>query len=66
VTLSGIQFKMRQRIVSKLQKAGATSERSAVTIEKAKLDFQEQQWLSYVAGGFMSKVKKTKDKRYYL
>jgi hypothetical protein len=57
---------MRQRIVSKLEKAGATSMQKAVTIEKAKFDLQEQQWLIYIAGGFLSKVKKTKDKRYYV
>jgi hypothetical protein len=27
---------------------------------------QEQNWLRYVAGGFLARVKKTKDKRYYI
>ncbi len=66
MSLSGIQFKMRQRIVNKLEKAGATSKRSAVTIEEAELDLQEQQWLVYLAGAFLDKVKKTKDRRYYV
>ncbi len=66
MTLSGLQFKMRLRIVNKLEKAGATSIQRAVTTGEAKLDLQEQQWLRYVAGGFMSKVKKTKDHRYYI
>jgi len=39
--------------------------RRAVTTEEAKLDLQEQQWLGYLAGGFLSKVKKTQDQRYY-
>ena len=66
MNLSGIQFKMRQRIVSKLEKAGAISIQKAVTIEKAKLDLREQLWLPYFAGAFMGEVKKTKDQRYYV
>ncbi|MGD8506745.1 MAG: hypothetical protein PVF15_08805 [Candidatus Bathyarchaeota archaeon] len=38
----------------------------AVTAEEAKLDLQEQQWLIYIAGGFLSKVKKTQNQRYYV
>ncbi len=57
---------MRQRIINKLEKAGATSKLSAVSIEEAELDLQEQQWLVYLAGAFMDKVKKTKDRRYYV
>jgi len=53
LNLSGIQFKMRQRIVNKLEKAGATSIQTAVTTEEAKFDLQEQQWLGYIAGGFI-------------
>lgn len=66
MNLSGIQFKMRHRIVNKLEKAGATSIQKAVTIEKAKFDLQEIEWLCYVAGGFSSKVKKTQYQRYYV
>jgi hypothetical protein len=66
LTLSGIQFKIRQRIVYKLEKVGATSMQKAVTAEEAKLDLQEQQWLIYIAGGFLSKVKKTQNQRYYV
>ena len=66
MNLSGIQFKIHQRIVNKLEKAGATSIQKAVTTEEAKFDLQEQQWLSYFAGGFLSKVKKTQDRRYYV
>jgi hypothetical protein len=66
LNLSGIQFKMRQRIVNKLEKAGAISIQKAVTIEKAKLDLREQLWLPYFAGAFMGEVKKTKHQRYYV
>ena len=66
LAFSGIQFKMRQKIMNKLEKAGATIEYKAVTIEEAKLDLKEQQWLDYVAGGFLSTIKKTKDQRYYI
>ena len=64
--LSGFQFVMRYRIIYKFEKAGATSKEKAVTIEEAELDLQEQQWLSYFAGGFFSEIKKTEDKRYYI
>jgi len=57
---------MGYRIAFKIEKAGATSKEKAVTIEEAKLDLKEQQWLDYVAGGFLSKIKKTKDQRYYI
>jgi len=50
---------MLQRIVYKIEKAGATSKKKAVTIEEAKLNLQEQNWL-------MGKIKKTKNQRYYL
>ncbi len=36
---------MRYRILSKIEKAGATSKEKAVTIEEAELDLEEQQWL---------------------
>jgi len=57
---------MRHRIVSKLEEARATSREKAVTIEEASLDIREQRWLRYFAGAFLSKVKKTRDKRYYI
>ena len=66
LAFSGIQFKMRQKIMNKLEKAGATIEDKAVTIEEAELDLKEQNWLNYFAGGLLSKIKKTKDQRYYI
>ena len=66
MTLSGIQFKMRQRIINRLEKAGATSKEKAVTTEEAELDLEELQWLNYFAGIFLGRIKKTEDKRYYI
>ncbi len=66
MSLSGIQFKIQQRLIRKLEKAGATSLEKAVTFEDANLDEQEQYWLDYFAGSFLGKIKKTKDHRYYL
>jgi len=66
LSLSGLQFKMRQRIINKIEKAGATSKEKAVTVEEAGLDMREQRWLNYFAGAFLGRIKKTKDKRYYV
>jgi hypothetical protein len=66
LSLSGLQFKMQYRIISKIEKAGATSIEKAVTIEEAKFDLQEQQWLDYLSGAIIDKIKKTKDQRYYI
>ena len=66
MAMSGIQFKIHNEIIYKLERAGATSREKAVTIEESALDLQEQNWLHYFAGAFMGKIKKTKDQRYYL
>ncbi len=66
MSLSGIQFKMRQKIMNKLEKAGAIREEKAVTIEEAELDSKELHWLTYFAGAFLGKIKKTKDQQYYV
>ncbi len=57
---------MEYRIIFKLEIAGATSQERAVTIEKADFTPEERQWLTYIVGGLESRVKKTKDKRYYI
>jgi hypothetical protein len=62
----GTVFAMQQRIIIKLREKNAISCGKAVTAQEAQLDVEEQNWLNYVAGGFVSIVKKTKDKRYYL
>ena len=64
--MSGIQFKMQNRLIRKFEKAGATSEEKAVTFAEANLDLPEQYWLAYFAGTFLGKIKKTKDHRYYI
>ena len=63
---SGTVYAIQQSIISKLLAMDATSIIKAVTAQRAHLDIQEQNWLSYVAGGLNSKVKKTRDKRYYV
>ena len=60
------ELNMEARISDKLEAAKATSLERAVTITDAKLDLEEQSWLGYVAGGLFARVKKTKDKRYYI
>ena len=57
---------MRYRIIHRLEKAGATSEEKAVTIEEAGFDLEEEQWLGYFAGGLFSAIMQTEDKRYYI
>jgi hypothetical protein len=64
--MSGIQFKIHQRIIHKFEKAGATSWEKAVTFDEADLDLQEQYWLGYFAGIFLGRIKKTRDHRYYI
>ena len=64
--MSGIQFKMRQRLIHKFERAGAISEARAVTFDEADLDLQEQYWLGYFAGIFLGRIKKTRDHRYYI
>ena len=63
---SGTVYGIQQRIISKLLAIEATSIAKAATAQGAHLDMQEQNWLCYVAGGLNSKVKKTRDKRYYV
>ena len=64
--MSGIQFKMQQRLVRKFEKAGAISLDKAITLQEAKLDEQEKCWLDYFAGSFLGKIKKTKNHQYYI
>jgi hypothetical protein len=66
LSLSGIQFKMEQRLIRKFRLAGATSKENAVTFKEAKLDMQEYCWLEYFAGIFLGRIKKTRAHRYYL
>lgn len=62
----GIQFKIQNQLIHKFKKAGATSEETAVSFEKAKLSDQEMYWLNYFAGSFLGRIKKTKNHLYYV
>ena len=64
--VSGTFFAMQERIIAKLLAADATSKEKAVTAQEACFELQEQNWISYIAGGLLARVKKTKDKRYYV
>ena len=64
---SGIQYKMRQRLIRKFEDVGAISKKTAVSFIDAKLDLQEQYWLPYFGGSFIASIKKpTDDKLYYI
>ena len=63
---SGTLYAIQERIITKLLTIDATSREKAVTAQEANLNVQEKNWLNYIAGGFLAKVKKTKDKKYYL
>ena len=62
----GTSAKMMYTIVSKLKRAEALSPVKAVTPEEAELDLPQVLWLRYLAGGTLSKIKKTRDGRYYV
>lgn len=64
--MHGFVVKIRFIIVHKLRKVGAVSLKTAVTPVEAGLSSQECRWLRYLAGGFLSTIKKTKDGRYYI
>ena len=62
---SGIQYKMRQRLIRKFEEVGAISKKTAVSFIDAKLDLQEQYWLPYLVGNLLGNIRKTEDNRYY-
>lgn len=64
--MSGIQFKMRYKLIHKLEKMGATSKDRALTCEEARFGVKETWWIDYFAGEFLGKIKKTKNHRYYV
>ena len=65
MAMSGIQYKMQQRIIHKLEKAGATSKDKAVTINEASMNMVEESWLHYFAGDYLGQIRKTENHRYY-
>jgi hypothetical protein len=58
--MPGIQFKMKNRLIRKFEKAQFVSEETAKTFEEANLNEQEQYWLGYFAGSFFGSIKKPK------
>jgi hypothetical protein len=64
--VSGTIYGVEESIKSKLVAAGATSRDRAVSPEDANLDMQEQNWLSYIAGGLFARVKKAAGNLYYV
>ena len=63
--MSGIEFKIRQRIIRRFEKVGAISRKTAVPFNEANLDLQEQFWLPYFGGSFITTLKKTVDNHLY-
>ena len=63
--LAGVAYSTSYRIVDKLRKAGAISRDKAVTPKAANLNLQEIGWLQYLVYD-TSKIKKTRDGRYYI
>ncbi|MCW4035153.1 MAG: hypothetical protein NWF03_07295 [Candidatus Bathyarchaeota archaeon] len=63
--MSKTEIKMRERIIKKIEQAGAVSKRTAVSVAGADLDLQEQYWLPYLVGTVHDGIKKTEDSKYY-
>jgi hypothetical protein len=64
--VSGALFAIEESIRTKLLAVGAISREKAATVQEAHLDGQEQNWLHYIAGGLLARVKKTGDGRFYV
>jgi len=63
--MSKIELNMRERIIKKIEDAGADSKKNAVSIAAAEFDLQEQYWLPYLIGTSKDSIKMTCDSRYY-
>ena len=63
LSMSRIEFKMRQRIIQKFENVGANSKKTAVTSTEANLDLPEQYWLPYLVGNILGSIRKTRDAR---
>ena len=61
----GIEFKMRRRIIGKFEDVGAISKKTAVQFTAANLDLQEQFWLPYFGGSFITSITKPAGQLYY-
>lgn len=62
----GLAQKFEYAIERKLAEANAFSVESAVTPDEADLTLVERRWLIYLSGGMASRIRKTRDRRYYL
>jgi hypothetical protein len=56
---------MRERIIKKIENAGADSKRNVVSVDVAEFDLQEHYCLPYLAAIFKDSIKMTSDSRYY-
>jgi len=65
LSMSGIEFKMRQRIIRKFEEVGAISKKTAVQFTAANLNLQEQFWLPYFGGNFIASIMKPAGQLYY-
>jgi hypothetical protein len=63
--MGGVAAIISYKVVDKLRKAGAVSRDKAMTPSTANLDFQETEWLQYLACD-ASTIKKTRDGLYYI
>jgi hypothetical protein len=63
---TGILFGLEANIRAKLIAVDATSREKAVTSQEAHFNQQEVNWMDYIAGGMFSKIKKTRNKRFYV
>ena len=56
---------MCQRIIRKFEDVGAISKKTAVQFTAANLDLQEEFWLPYFGGSFISSIQKPAGQLYY-
>jgi len=63
---TGILFGLEETIRTKLIAMGATSKAKAVTSQEAHFTMQELNWMDYIAGGMFAKIKKTRNRRFYV
>ncbi len=66
MSMFGIEYKMRQRIIRKFEKVGAISKKTAVQFIAANLDVHEKFWLPYFGGSFIASIKKPAGQLYYI
>jgi hypothetical protein len=65
-SIGGVAERMKIGIFIKLKAAGAFSREKAVTPKEAKLTPSESNWIVYFAGGITSKIRKTREGKFYI